>query len=65
MVSESLERILVDAYTFVLILVLVEDGLRDSITTLNTHNYGIVLILVLVEDGLRVEEINAEKLFDE
>ena len=44
----------IEATVAVLILVLVEDGLRDhSITTLNTHNYG-VLILVLVEDGLRV-----------
>ena len=37
----------------VLILVLVEDGLRDCIRHFITQTQ-IVLILVLVEDGLRV-----------
>ena len=40
-------------YTNVLILVLVEDGLRDVYSTTKEINNFLVLILVLVEDGLR------------
>ena len=41
---------------YVLILVLVEDGLRDEVSCLKDEFFS-VLILVLVEDGLRVFEI--------
>ena len=54
MVSErDVNRVMVNP-TWVLILVLVEDGLRDySILQWNPLSDRIVLILVLVEDGLR------------
>ena len=39
---------------FVLILVVVEDGLRVSIIPLRMQELQTVLILVVVEDGLRV-----------
>ena len=40
----------------VLILVLVEDGLGETVETYDIENYVLVLILVLVEDGLGEEK---------
>ena len=52
MVSELKTETVKSYKTKVLILVLVEDGLRD-LSQLYLPHYFIVLILVLVEDGLR------------
>ena len=46
--------LLVATFCMVLILVLVEDGLRAGYNTQITSIEVTVLILVLVEDGLRV-----------
>ena len=52
MVSEPLKPLLKKRTCFVLILVLVEDGLRGVIEVIGGTESP-VLILVLVEDGLR------------
>ena len=52
MVSEQLDRKFKGEEGDVLILVLVEDGLREDFAEENDPDYN-VLILVLVEDGLR------------
>ncbi len=46
-----------EGYTVVLILVLMEDALRDKVIRLSPQEV-IVLILVLMEDALRVTYIN-------
>ena len=53
MVSEGLAQIFTKDSWTVLILVLVEDGLREELSGLSPHKWDSVLILVLVEDGLR------------
>ena len=53
MVSENVVIELVDSFYFVLILVLVEDGLRGRKIRNGVPYRQEVLILVLVEDGLR------------
>ena len=55
MVSESLQGKPNCGCRSVLILVLVEDGLRDKGQPMLAISCKIVLILVLVEDGLRVQ----------
>ena len=54
MVSESLFSFAQKNIFFVLILVLVEDGLREKKQNHEQSGIEAVLILVLVEDGLRV-----------
>ena len=52
MVSETMEQYGYETITTVLILVVVEDGLRVGSQNIFTK-LAIVLILVVVEDGLR------------
>ena len=54
MVSEKIHQNQRNHTTEVLILVLVEDGLRECISKMDMSLGSWVLILVLVEDGLRV-----------
>ena len=47
-------------YSVVLILVVVEDGLRVDIFSDPSTGYPIVLILVVVEDGLREQKMQCD-----
>ena len=51
MVSELIKCIIITKEEYVLILVVVEDGLGDG-NNAGNNNAGNVLILVVVEDGL-------------
>ena len=53
MVSEDDRRGGADRLCGVLILVLVEDGLREVLRKFHQQRVDMVLILVVVEDGLR------------
>ena len=59
MVSEAVHQEQRNTHSKVLILVLVEDGLRESLFYLNNVLKN-VLILVLVEDGLREDKQHLE-----
>ena len=54
--SQRVQRQSLVQHQTVLILVLVEDGLRETPTRASCSLFAAVLILVLVEDGLRVFE---------
>ena len=54
MVCETLRGLSAAGLERVLILVLMEDGLRDNNKIFGMKNEKAVLILVLMEDGLRV-----------